>query len=192
MSHKPTAEPYQPQEGSLAWHVINFLAANPEEELTTKDIVAKFDVPYANITLKLKTAHKHGAIKLGENEDGEQVWRLGNGKLAPVSQRSHNGLTTWLQGGGSKPRASASVNREVLRTLDLNAIAIEDGVPMPGTQPHLDWGGLFSRMKPGQSARLPIETKSTLTKAMTDFKKSGAGEIKRESRDDHIRIWRLK
>jgi hypothetical protein len=188
---KSTAEPYQPREGSLAWQVINFLAANPEEELTTKDIVAKFDVPYANISLKLNSAHSAGAIVLGEGEDGEQVWKLGNGKPAPASERQHHQLTKWLGGGSKAKPRSPVVSRTVLQSLDLSAIDIEDNVPMPSAKLALDWLGLFNRMQPGQSAKLPLEAKSALAKAMTDFKKSGAGEIKRHTADDHIRIWRL-
>lgn len=191
MPRNSSSEPYQPKEGSLAWQVINFLAANPEEELTTKDIVAKFVVPYANISLKLKAAHKNGAIVLGEGEDGEQVWKLGKGKLAPACERQHHQFTNWLGGSKAKPRSPA-VSRTVLQSLDLSAIVIEDNVPMPSAKLALDWLGLFNRMQPGQSAKLPLETKSALAKAMTDFKKSGAGEIKRHTADDHIRIWRLK
>lgn len=47
---------YIPKAGSLAEEVINFLMANPDEELNSRDIAVKFDRMLNTITPALRTA----------------------------------------------------------------------------------------------------------------------------------------
>ncbi|MBQ0917228.1 hypothetical protein KBW71_02125 [Hydrogenophaga aromaticivorans] len=47
---------YTPKPGSLAEEVISFLMANPDEELTSRDIAVKFDRQINAITPALRTA----------------------------------------------------------------------------------------------------------------------------------------
>ena len=44
---------YRPKPGSLADRVLRFFAENPDEELTTLDIVAKFDAPPRSVRMLL-------------------------------------------------------------------------------------------------------------------------------------------
>lgn len=69
---------YAPQQGSVAWKVIEFLTTNPEEELNRDDIAAKFDAAPLSVHTLLRPSVEAGLLKRVELED-ELVYRLGTG-----------------------------------------------------------------------------------------------------------------
>lgn len=80
-----TSTTYIPRTGSLADRVLGYLRANPDEELTTRDISVKFDVPQSSIKPCLATAENHGELDYTRNEDLEYVYRLPKQPKAPKS-----------------------------------------------------------------------------------------------------------
>lgn len=78
-----TSTTYIPRTGSLADRVLGYLRANPDEELTTRDISVKFDVPQSSIKPCLATAENHGELDYTRNEELEYVYRLPKQPKAP-------------------------------------------------------------------------------------------------------------
>jgi len=69
---------YAPKPGSLPDRVLAFLEANPEEELTRKDIAVKFGLEAsASIDTLLQLAVVRDCLVRTRNSDGELVWSLG-------------------------------------------------------------------------------------------------------------------
>jgi hypothetical protein len=187
---------YNPQEGSVAFKVIEFLTTHPDEELTTEDVSAKYDKPRKNVHSLLGTAVESGALTRSENEDGELVYRLGKGTpLVKANPHGAPSLRAAIQGawGGVKP--AANPRRRPPVALDLDAITIDKDVPfvVRSAGKSIDYPGLFNRMGPGHSCLLPITTKASLGKACTEFKKAGHGLMAISLiDDDSLRLFRLK
>ena len=188
---KPSYPIYQPQEGSIAWKVIEFLTTNPEESLTKHDVAAKFDKPASNIHTLLRPAVDAGVLKRETDADGELAYCLGSGTphITANPARHPTLRPDTLMAGvklGKLPRDIA---------IDLTAIALLDDVPFPGRAgaAKLDWTVLFNRMRVGQSVVLPKRHRAILMKAVTRWKVDGKGEFTlRKISDTQVGLWRLK
>lgn len=55
---------YTPRPGSLAAHVVAFFRANPDEQLTSRDIGEKFDVHMYGVNTQLRAAVDHGLLSV--------------------------------------------------------------------------------------------------------------------------------
>lgn len=183
---------YNPQEGSTAFKVIEFLTTHPDEELTSEDVGAKYDKPAKNVHSLLGAAVLAGALVRGENDDGDIVYRLGTGVAQiPANPSGAPSLRTASPFVGKPPRRIATARLQ----LDLQAVAIESGIALPVKRGQLgtDWSALFTRMQAGQSCLLPAHSRSALNKACTDYKKAGLGEFSVRMQDEEqLRLWRLK
>lgn len=185
---------YTPREGSVPWKVIEFLTTNPDEELSSNEISAKFDVPAKNIHTQLALAIQHGALKRVEMDD-ELVYRLGTGSPVIKPKKAtnpslHGQASTWMT-----PPAKARRTVRSLPPLDINTIEIRYDVPIPAGKgaPALDFKPLFSRMREGGSCEIPVAFKYLLAKACTEFKKAGSGEMSvRHLSDEKLGLWRVK
>lgn len=73
---------YIPKAGSLAEEVINFLMANPDEELSSGDIAVKFDHLQTSVTTGLKTAvhWQHLTCEPG-SPNRQAIYRLGPARI---------------------------------------------------------------------------------------------------------------
>lgn len=187
---------YNPQDGSVAFKVIEFLSTHPDEELTPEDVSVKYDKPRNNIHSLLGPAVLAGALTRGENDDGDIVYRLGTGapliKANPHGAPSLRAATQGVWGGVKQPTKPWRVLRAAI---DVDAIAIDTDVPMPGRIGGVtpDYSRLFARMAPGHSCLLPIAAQARLRKACTEFKRAGAGLMSISLiDDDSLRLFRLK
>lgn len=185
---------YAPQQGSVAWKVIEFLTTNPEEELNRENIAAKFDAAPSSVHTLLRQCVEAGLLKRIEAED-ELVYRLGSGtpqiKPNKAAQPSLRAPGAQWPGNVPPPRTP----RKPLPALDLAAVPLETGVAIPTgrSQVQHDWPALFDRMEPGQSCVIPAAFKYVLGKACGDFKKTGKGEMSiRTINDNELRLWRVK
>lgn len=186
---------YTPQQGSVAWKVIEFLTTNPEEELSANEVSAKFDCTAGGVHSMLCASVDAGLLKRAEVDD-ELVYRLGAGTPAIKPNKAAN-PSLGARGASwpaevSPPRSS----RKPLPAIDLAAVAIDNDVAIPPTGGRLvqhDWPALFNRMKPGQSCAIPAAFKYVLGKACGEFKKTGQGEMSvRRANEDELRLWRVK
>lgn len=183
---------YVPQQGSVAWKVIEFLTTNPEEELSKDDIAAKFDATANNVHTLLRQSVEAGLLNRTEVED-ELVYRLGNG--TPLIKPNKAGNPSLGKGGATWPSNPAGKRRKLRELPDLDGIQIEQGVDKPTPQLlSVKWNALFDRMKPGKdSFRLPIEHKYSVGKAASNYKRDGHGELTiRQISETEIRVWRDK
>lgn len=183
---------YVPQQGSVAWKVIEFLTTNPEEELSRDDISAKFDADSRSVHNLLRMSVESGLLKRIEGDD-ELVYRLDNGTPLIKANRAGN-PTLGKLGAVSFPSVSPIKRRVVKSMPDLDGLVIEDGIEKPTRQlKNEQWFELFNRMKPGQSFCLAVEHKYAVGKAASNFKRDGYGELSiKQINDTEVRVWRDK
>lgn len=199
---------YTPREGSTAWKVINFLNSNPEEKLDADVISAKYDCTRANVHTLLGPAVQAGLID--RNED------LASGDLVYTAKMPHpaaTGFKGWLERNhmqsaeGRAPRSSKdsagtpppvdvkSPRKSPSKAfrMDLSAIAIEKGVPLPaGKAPQLDWFPLCDRLMVGDSFQLPAEARSSISSYATKFKRDTNRVLSIRVVPEGVRVWRTK
>jgi hypothetical protein len=75
----------------------------------------------------------------------------------------------------------------------IDEVAIEDGVPLPTRgQPRRCWTPLLAKLKPGQSAVLPIQAKAVLSKDITLAHAANLGKFTTRLYPDagELRVWR--
>ena len=110
------ATTYTPLEGSAAWKVIQFLAANPGEKLDADKISAKCDCDRRSVHTLLGKAVQAGLLKRAEDlEEGELVYSLGEGAVLPGVEpgAGASGFHGWLESKGQssaegRPRRSSA------------------------------------------------------------------------------------
>ena len=180
---------YCPQEGSIAYKVIEFLTTNPEERLTSEDVSAKFDCPSKQVHSMLARAVETGVLLRRPGDEGDLEYSLGTGvtSIRPSKARapSLRAALAWVM---AEPRKAHP-------NVDLAALTIEKGVPLLTAKGRVatDWPALFMRMEVNDSCVLPKHVRGQLAKAAAIFKKQGHGElVVRAQDDDAIRIWRTK
>jgi hypothetical protein len=181
---------YVPQEGSIAWKVIEFFTTNPDEMLATSDLESKFDKPAAQFHSLLSSAVASGALRRYANAEDELVYSMGTGNpyVKPSRARNPSLRTDALLAGATLGFKAASKKTE----FDLAAVQIFDGIPMPTSRAGTtDFETLFARMQVNQSCRLPLWLRSKANKACTTAKTSGKGTFTiRKINDAEIGIWR--
>lgn len=183
---------YTPHEGSVAYKVLEFLTTNPDEELTSMDIGAKFDCASNGVHSMLARAVEVGALKRAPNDDEELTYTLGKGvpTIKPCKARapSLSASAPWGEGD-----ATARRGRPVM--VDLDALKIDKGVPLVTSRGRqaVDWNTLFNRMEVNDSVALPKQVRGQLAKAAAAAKHAARGEfVIRQLDDDAIRVWRVK
>lgn len=198
MTSTTATRTYTPQEGSTAWKVIEFLTTNPGEALSPADVEVKFNKPRSQVHSILASAIDTGVLMREEDlKDGELLYKIGKGHPDIKSNPGRN-PTLGTSGGAIHPDAAPRQQRRAPPiVIDAAAVPLEDDVPLPpvatGRRP-TDWPALFSRMKPGQSVRLPSRVKATLGKAISAYHRDnqGAELATRLVDDEHLRLWRVK
>lgn len=175
---KPTEPPiYRPEPESLAHRLLTHLlnaGGDEDAQLDRNDVAELFRVAPARVHTDLAAAVIAGALKRGVNPDGEAVYSMGRAKV-------DLGLT--------KRRRSEPIQ------IDVTKIKVERDVPLPrqpGTSTR--WHTLLGRMLPGDSFALPMPTRSSLQKAVGEFKTANPGTrfTVRRMEDGTVRCWRLE
>ena len=184
---------YKPNAGSMPAKLIEFLNINGDEELTTEDIATKFGVSALSVHSCLAAALSGGAVARLKNEDGEYIY------VHPSRAPAQAARPVWPHAASTR-NASPFTNEVKVKVkpsasglpVDLDALELEDDVPLKAVKPQLDWPGLFGRMQPGQSCLLPRSVGITCAKAITAYKASGLGELQRKTvNEDQFRLWRI-
>jgi hypothetical protein len=200
---------YRPQPGSVAYKVIEYLTTNPDEELSSSEVGAKFDTSPKQVHSLLGTAVSEGVLVRAKDEDDEVVYRLGTpidlikpnpGAQPSLKASSANSRTTVsgaFPGWKAPSPAKARAKPEPI-DIDLDAVAVESDVPIPtgriaGSLVKDKLTGLLTRMEPGQSAKLPKRLAASVGKARTELHKSTQREYAIRTVDEQsIRVWRVK
>ncbi len=199
---------YTPREGSVAWQVLQFLQANPGEQLDADLIAAKYGCVRANVHTLLGSAVRAGLLVRSQDQAStELVYRLGNGAALPPEKPTGSPFHAWLERKGQdsaegRPQrgsppptipAPAAAKRapSVPFRIDVRTVPIDKGVPMPGRRQPVDWTPLLGRLDVGDSFLLPDAGKSAIGTAMKAFKDSTGKVLTSRKVDGGIRVWRL-
>lgn len=167
---------------SLAWRVVDFLEANPSEELTRHDVSAKFDIDPVAVEDALRTAVSSGHLVRELNTDSVLVFRL-----------------KYSRSGVPKPFAQSlaevrKATRKPPVVIDFASLVIESGVPIIENKSGNGgaWPALFNKMNLGDSIQFPIEAKDALSHAQYAYRKDHPTVrfSVRKYGSEHCRIWR--
>ena len=188
---------YRPRADTLPAQVVAFFTRNPDEELTLDDISDKFDCTRGNIHTQLGKCIEHNLLKRGQNKDGEYAYTRGPNcpKQDGVDMDAvHNAtqarlLTTAINKG--KPGTVITV------LPDPNQVMVDDGIPIPTVtngKARRSWTPLLTRLKPSQSAALPLAAKFTLLRDITDLHKAHAPRytVRTFKDQNQLRVWRTE
>jgi len=168
------SETYSPQSGSLPDRVLAFLEANPDEELSRKDIAVKFDVAATpSIDSVLQLAVARGCLVRGRNSKVELVWSLG--EMRALRERA--------QVTGTDDRDPLPV-RQIVTSLrpqpvavDPLAIKVRKGVRLqtPAEKQVESFDRLFNTFEVGDSAEFEASWHETLAAQVRRYQRSHKG-----------------
>lgn len=192
---------YTPTPGSAAFRVCSFFAENVDETLTKDDLCTKFDMARPSIPGLLDRAFRARYIRLSSPETyaaGDEIdvfaaqLRAAAQPQAPApaasaqppvteepSAPTATTATTEAQPASQAPRATKAVKpmkRLRLPLLDVSAIQVQSGVPIPPASNGQPGQGryieLFDKLtQVGQHIELPIEYRGTVGKAIVPYQK---------------------
>jgi hypothetical protein len=176
-----TEKNYTPQRDSLASQVVGFFANNPDEELTLDDITDKFMCTRGNVHTQLSRAVQTALLTRSINDDGDYIYRRGARltSLGGVVEPNY------------KPDSAKPGKTDMPSLPELDAVVIEDGVPLPTRCNKRDWTPLLQRLMLGQSFKLPIHAHATLRKNVTALQKASSAQytIKLYPDAKEVRVW---
>ena len=160
---------YTPRAGSVALRVIEFLTANPDEQLSAADVAVKFDCTRVNVHTLLAQAVAAGLLVRKEDpKDGELVYVAGSGRALATTPRAPSVPAHRPFGASRAPRARYWV--------DTRTLTIEKNVPLPGSGHNpIDWHGLMARMEVGDSVAVDQAARYSLSKTVTERHKMADG-----------------
>jgi DNA-binding IscR family transcriptional regulator len=169
---------YQTKPGSVADRVLKFFAANPDELLSAADVALKFDVPVDHVFNQLRGAVDAGLlIKKPGPVAGRVLYAPGRN---PALGKARSGFDLGDMARRGKRGA-----------VDVSALAVRDGVPLP---PRQDLSGqllaLLLSLKEGQSVEVPVAVRGTLARAVTRANKTAARRYEARKLGDLMGVWR--
>lgn len=168
--------PFYPPAFTLGAHVCNYFRINPEESLSTADIVCKFDITArevipllaACVAQALLTRTKHGT-----------AYVFSAGPALPMRAVEAHSLATSQALPVATPAspqatAKARVNKSrFLPPLDVQKLKIETGVVQPGKPPKkwsTRYDSIFERLTAaGQSVEVPLAYHPSIDKARAKY-----------------------
>lgn len=199
---------YTPREGSVPFKVIQFLTANPDEQLDADLISAKCDCDRRNVHTLLSSAVQAGLLHRAEDTStGELVYTVGSGE--PAKTPAMGGFHAWLDRKGQQSEEAPSPRRaahppklmqqdagDKKRSgpywVDTAAVRIDKGIPMPSRGAKaIAWAPLLDQLAVGDSFQLPDEAKSAIGTAMKAYKDSTGKTLASRKVDGGIRVWRV-
>ncbi len=193
-----TAKPaYKPRLDSIPGRVVSWFRENPEEELTSADIIEKFETGQQHIHTVLGPAVEAGLLARHKNEDLELVYHLaGKSKGRPALQAVANAPSSSSPFGAPKrSRQNPAATKAALSSIDLAALPIEDNVPLPPGRHNggIDWTPLLKRLKVNQSAAVPYLARFTLRNALNTAHKSDKARyaLRIDKQAEQLRVWRI-
>lgn len=177
----------KPRKDSVAWRVVDFLEANPSEELTRHDVAAKFDIDPVQVDDALKPVVSSGHIVRELNADSVSVWRL---------NFTRTGVPKPFALSVGEAKKAVRAERRPPISIDFASLVIEEGIPLVVNHPQKrgQWDALFGRMRPGDSFQLTLEARDALSHAQYNYRKQNpsARFTIRKTGPEHCRIWRLE
>lgn len=196
-ANKPTPVIYTPKADTLPARVCYFFKCNPEEELSLDDITGKFDATRGNIHTQMAYALEAKLVHRAKNGDGEWIYTAGSqlSKYGGAFASEANPPNTAAPAVAQRPSRKGRKINSPAPKVDVDAIVIEDGIPLPDRQTRkgIDWASLLRRLKPGQSCLVPLANRYGLNKAICAVHKQGdLGTFctRSDPASESLRVWR--
>lgn len=182
---KQTSTPKKPRKEPISWRVVDFLEANPAEELTRHDIAEKFDIDPVQVDDALRHVVSTGHIVRELNSESVSVWRLNFSK---------RGVPKPFAISLADAKKARRASRKPPVVIDFTLLVVESGIPVVDNRPGKGsaWPELFGRMKPGDSVLFPLEAKDAASHAQYAYRKDHPGVLftVRKCGPEHCRVWR--
>ena len=196
---------WQPRAGTLPARVVQFFSENPDEELTSGDIANKFGAMPHSVATALSRPVEHGLLQ--RRKDTTVSGRVGY--VYTAGHRTLAGEFT-ITGHAAAPDPDDPEDSGVTATrlphtsgapapkpkrarVDLSAITIEPGIPIPKIERATPtrWPDVLAKMAVGDSFALPATGAAAARKAVSaDTKATGRTYTVHSLPADTIRIWR--
>lgn len=190
---------YRPKPGSLAEQVVSYFRLHPNESMSIDDIIETFRPTgtRGNVQIGLQKAidaglllWRGGVVSAGAQLDADVAADPGRLGRAPFAA---------IEPPGKKNGLARGERRGHLPPMDIDALKVETGVPLPTRYVKRDsrWTGLLDKLaKPGQSIQIPREYNGSLNGWLRRVKKTQPDD-KRAFRvgldmDGINRIWRVE
>ena len=169
---------------TLAWKLMDYFRAHPDEVLTPRDIAKKFDVAPSSVDTILMPAVQAGYLARGQSNEYGVIYR----QPANGGKQPHPFMST--------PQAKKTLaKRQTAFRMDFSKIVIEKDVPL--ADPYVrraPWPAVFDQMDVGDSVKLPKEARGAVAHAMQAYKKKPGHEGKdfalRLMDEVSMRVWR--
>ncbi len=181
-----TSHTYTPEPGSLAEKVCAYFLKNPDEALSAKDIMLKFDLVAAAASIG----------KLLEPAIGAKLLRICQANTYAAGTRLAEAAASAKVVAPPVVKAQRG-SRKRLPDIDLNAVKIHKGVPMPmrtaGMLGRTKYEGVLGLLtEPGTSFEISAQYIGAINKAATVFAKAhGRKFAVRRINDKTIGVWRV-
>lgn len=199
---------YQLVPGTIPYRAVAWLKALPKgAEIPAVVLCEEIGCDTGGFSSTMSTAVKNGLVRRRVNPDNHRqlLWSLGDGTPEPLPDdyeedkplRIASDVTKalWSVAAPEKDLTPKRRSHTQVQMPDLDSIQIEDGIPLPSRSgvAKTNWQALLVKLKPGQSAQLPMNTRHTLSNAVTEAKKAGTGifSIRCFKESDTLRIWRI-
>ncbi|WP_423308043.1 hypothetical protein [Variovorax sp. VNK109] len=198
-SEKPPM-PYAPRHDSLPFKVMEFFAANPDEELGVEDIALKFGVDARGVHTQLGHAVVRNALIRERGDDGEFFYRKGPEEIhVSVLKARHPVLAQHEQmdrRAVAQPRRPYRGGSAGNAAVDLSKVRLESDVPLPSncmaSAIREQISGLLMKMTVGDSYLLPLSVRRTVDSVVKDDEFTFLTFLRRAVDGQNFRIWRTK
>jgi DNA-binding MarR family transcriptional regulator len=161
---------YVPVVGSLPARTIMYFAANPEEEMYTRDLALKFDANPSGIAAGLAKSIEAGYIsRSGGRQSGEGAVYSAGPKLGEIAAA--------IQAAAQAPALTFGAPRRHRRLAPLNVaeLKVETGVEIQSVRRdkgHTVYDAAFDKLEAvGQSFAVPIGYRESMKKAAQAYQK---------------------
>ncbi len=179
--------PYIPQAGSLPDRVAAYFRRLPDEELSVKDIVVKYQADQSNVHTQLKLAVDRGLLA----RDG-QIYSAGEhinqGGETPAAVPPH--LQSALISAPTRPGKPKGQHA----LINIAALKVDDDVPLVAWNRagQSKWEPLFAKLvKTGQSIEVPRHVSAAIAAAMHKRHKDHPQRFRvAATSPETARIWR--
>lgn len=199
MHAKPKPD-YYPSPNGVASLVLGFFANHPGEYLTLEDVADKFDCKIINLRKTLQPAVDAGLLTCNRDDLDNYIYRTGiNAPVAAEKPTTSQGtevkrITVLGEAMLAKPNIKLTSHAATRKTLDFEALVVEEGVPYLHSPNHgkSKWAGLFEKLtRKGQSLVVPGDCRGAVACAASKQNKKKQGTYKVGSVDGGFaRVWR--
>lgn len=165
------AASYRPDPGSLSDRLLRWFAANPEDELSYRDIASKFDViAPGNVLPSIMSPITKEILTRSKDGEGRTVVRTGSAFLEWQAATADGAPSDGETGAAQTPRR-ARVPSAPPADFDPTTVTIHEGVKRRMVEPIWQkFLRVFERMTPESHVRMARDYKASAGTALTKWR----------------------